>query len=170
MAKFRQILGLLKEPWEKIMTAKPIPDGYHTVTPYLTVRGAGKVIEFLKQAFGAKLSHEAIERPDGSIMHAQVLIGDSCIMIAEESEMAKATTSTLYLYVPNVDIVYQRAVKVGGAKVMEPTDMFYGDQSGGVKDPSGNSWFIATHKEDVAPQDLAKRAEAFSKQQKSRAA
>ena len=92
------------------MTAKPIPDGYHTVTPYLTVRGAAKVIEFLKQAFGAKLSHEAIKRPDGSIMHAQVKIGDSRIMIAEESEMAKATASTLYLYVPNVDIV----VSAGG--------------------------------------------------------
>ncbi|MGH6664278.1 MAG: VOC family protein [Pseudolabrys sp.] len=152
------------------MPAKPIPDGYHTVTPYLTVRGAGKVIEFLKQAFGAKLSHDPIKRPDGSIMHAQVLIGDSRIMIAEESEMAKATTSTLYLYVPNVDSVYQQAVKAGGAKLMEPMDMFYGDRSGGVKDPSGNSWFIATHKEDVAPQELAKRAEEFAKQQKSRAA
>ena len=79
------------------MTAKSIPDGYHTVTPYLTVRGAGKVIEFLKQAFGAQISHEPLKRPDGSIMHAQILIGDSCIMIAEESEMAKATSSTLYL-------------------------------------------------------------------------
>jgi uncharacterized glyoxalase superfamily protein PhnB len=155
---------------EATMPAKPIPDGYHTVTPYLTVRGASKVIEFLKQAFGAKLSHEPIRRPDGSIMHAQVIIGDSRIMIAEENEMAKATTSTPYLYVPNVDSVYQLAVKAGGAKVMEPTDMFYGDRSGGVKDPSGNSWFIATHTEDVAPQELAKRAEAFAKQQKSRAA
>lgn len=152
------------------MAAKPIPDGYHTVTPYLTVRGASKVIEFLKQAFGAKLSYEPIRRPDGSIMHAQVIIGDSRIMIAEENEMAKATTSTFYLYVPNVDSVYQLAVKAGGPKVMEPTDMFYGDRSGGVKDPSGNSWFIATHVEDVAPQELAKRAEAFAKQQKSRAA
>ena len=152
------------------MAVKLIPEGYHSVTPYLTVRGAGKVIEFLKQAFGAKLSHEPIKRPDGSIMHAQVLIGDSRIMIAEENEMAKATTSTLYLYVPNVDSVYQQAVKAGGAKVMEPMDMFYGDRSGGVKDPSGNSWFIATHIEDVAPQELAKRAEAFAKQQKSRAA
>ena len=152
------------------MTVKPIPDGYQAVTPYLTVRGAGKVIEFLRQAFGAQLSHEAIKRPDGAIMHAQVLIGDSRIMIADESEMAKATSSSLYLYVPNVDCVYQRAVQAGGVKVMEPTDMFYGDRSGGVKDPSGNTWFIATHKEDVAPQELQKRAETFYKQQKSRAA
>jgi uncharacterized glyoxalase superfamily protein PhnB len=155
---------------EAIMTAKPIPDGYHSVTPYLTVRGAARVIAFLKDAFGAKLSHEPINRPDGSIMHAQVIIGDSRIMIAEESEMAKATLSTLYLYVPNVDRVFKQAVKAGGQTVMEPMDMFYGDRSGGVKDPSGNSWFIATHKEDVSPQELAKRAADFARQQKSRAA
>jgi uncharacterized glyoxalase superfamily protein PhnB len=152
------------------MPAKFIPDGYHTVTPYLTVRGAPKVIEFLEQAFGAELSHEPLKRPDGTIMHAQVKIGDSRIMIAEENEMAKATTSALYIYVPNVDSVYQRAVKAGGKTIMEPADMFYGDRSGGVKDPSGNSWFVATHKEDVAPQEMAKRAEAFAKQQKNRAA
>jgi PhnB protein len=152
------------------MATKPIPEGYHSVTPYLTVRGANKVIEFLKQAFGAKLSHEPIKRPDGTVMHAQVIIGDSRIMIAEESEMAKATASTMYLYVPNVDSVFQQAVKAGGQTVMEPMDMFYGDRSGGVKDPSGNSWFIATHKEDVPAQELQKRAESFIKEQKSRAA
>ncbi len=152
------------------MAVKPIPEGYHTVTPYLTVRNAPKVIEFLKQAFGASPSHEPFKRPDGSIMHALVQIGNSRIMIAEESEMAKATVSSLYLYVPDVDSVYQRAVKAGGSPVMEPTDMFYGDRGGGVKDPSGNSWFIATHKEDVEPKELARRAEAFNKQQKGRAA
>src|SRR4030081_3039909 len=118
------------------MAVKPIPDGFHTVTPYLTVRGAPKVIEFLKQASGAELSHEPVKRPDGSIMHAQVKIGDSRVMIAEENEMAKATASSLYLYVPNVDSVYQLAVKAGGTTVMEPMDMFYGDRSGGVKDPA----------------------------------
>ena len=152
------------------MPAKPIPDGYHSVTPYLTVRDAPKIIDFLKQAFGAKLSHDPIKRPDGTLMHAQVMIGDSRIMLAEENEMARATTSTLYLYVANVDAVYQQAVKAGGKTIMEPTDMFYGDRCGGVKDPSGNSWMIATHKEDVAPQELAKRAETFCKQQKEKAA
>jgi PhnB protein len=152
------------------MATKPIPDGYHTVTPYLTVRGAPKVIEFLKQAFGAELTHEPTKRPDGTIMHAEVKIGDSRVMIGEESEMAKATASSLYLYVPNVDSVYQQAVRAGGNSIMEPTDMFYGDRSGSVKDPSGNTWYIATHKEDVAPQELAKRAEAFMKQQKGKAA
>jgi PhnB protein len=152
------------------MAVKPIPDGFHTVTPYLTVRGAPEVIEFLKKAFGAELADEPITRPDGTIMHAQVKIGDSRIMIGEENDMAKATPSSLYLYVPNVDSVYQLAVKAGGATIMEPTEMFYGDRSGAVKDPSGNSWFIATHREDVAPQELAKRADAFNKQQKGKAA
>jgi uncharacterized glyoxalase superfamily protein PhnB len=152
------------------MAVKAVPDGYHTVTPYLTVRGAPNVIEFLKRAFGAELTHEPTKRPDGTIMHAEVKIGDSLVMIADESEMAKATTSSLYLYVPDVDSVYQRAIKAGGNTIMEPTDMFYGDRSGGVKDPSGNSWYIATHKEDVGPQELAKRAAAFMKQQKGKAA
>jgi uncharacterized glyoxalase superfamily protein PhnB len=153
-----------------MMAVKPVPEGYHTVTPYLTVRNAPKVIEFLKQAFGAKLTHDATKRPDGSIMHAEVIIGDSRVMIAEESAMANATLSSLYIYVADVDSVYRQAIKAGGSSVMEPMDMFYGDRSGGVKDPSGNSWFVATHKEDVEPKELARRAEAFSKQQKGAAA
>jgi uncharacterized glyoxalase superfamily protein PhnB len=152
------------------MAAKPVPDGYHTVTPYLTVRNAPKVIEFLQQAFAAKVSHDPIKRPDGSVMHAQVMIGDSPVMIGEENETAKATVSSLYLYVPNVDDVYRKAVGAGGSTIMEPSDMFYGDRSGAVKDPSGNSWFIATHKEDVTPQELTRRAAAFIKQQKGKAA
>ena len=152
------------------MAAKPVPEGYHTVTPYLVVRGAPKLIEFLEQAFGAQLSHQPVKRPDGSIMHTQVKIGDSQIMIGEESEMAMAAPCTLHLYVPDVDSVFQQAVKAGGSTIMEPMDMFYGDRSGGVKDPSGNSWYIATHKEDVTPQELAKRADAFMKQQKGKAA
>lgn len=147
------------------MAVKPIPEGYHSVTPYLTVRGADKVIDFLKAAFGAETPHEPMKRPDGKIMHAAVKIGDSLVMIAEESEMAKASPSSLYVYVPNVDAVYQLAVKAGGKSVMEPDDMFYGDRCSAVQDPSGNTWSIATHKEDVAPQEMAKRAEAFLKQQ-----
>jgi PhnB protein len=103
-------------------------------------------------------------------MHAEVRIGDSPVMIADESEYAEATPSSLYLYVPNVDATYQQAVKAGGESVMQPMDMFYGDRGGCIKDPSGNKWNIATHKEDVAPQELAKRAEAFMKQQKNRVA
>jgi uncharacterized glyoxalase superfamily protein PhnB len=85
-------------------------------------------------------------------------------MIADESEMAKANVINALYLCSNVDSVYQRAIKAGGKSVMEPTDMFYGDRSGGVKDPSGNSWFVATHKEDIAPQELQKRAEAFYKE------
>ena len=152
------------------MTAKPIPEGYHSLTPYLTVRGAAKAIDFLKRAFGAQITHEPLNRPNGTIMHAEVKIGNSRVMIADESEMAKATTSTLYLYVPNVDSVFQQALKAGGTKIMEPMDMFYGDRNGGITDPFGNSWYIATHKEDVAPTELAKRAQAFFEKQKHRAA
>lgn len=152
------------------MPVKPIPEGFHTVTPYLTVRGVDKVIEFLRKAFDAEVSHTPIKRPDGKIMHAQVKIGDSCVMLGEESEQAKANVSTLYLYVPDVDRTYQQAVKAGGASVMEPADMFYGDRCGGVKDASGNSWMIATHKEDVGVQDLQKRADEFMKQRQGRAA
>jgi len=152
------------------MAVKAIPEDHHTVTPYLTVRGAAKVIDFLKQAFGAELKSGPFKRPDGKIMHAEIKIGDSPIMIGEESEMAKATPSSLYLYVANVDSVYQQAVKAGGKTVMEPMDMFYGDRTGCVKDPSGNSWTIATHKEDIAPQEMEKRAEAFFKQHKHKVA
>ena len=152
------------------MAAKPIPDGYHSITPYITVRGAANVVEFLQRAFGAEIAHEPLKRPDGTIMHVEVKIGDSRVMIAEESEMAKATPSSLYLYVPDVDSVYQQAIKAGGKTIMEPMDMFYGDRSGGVKDSSGNSWIIATHKQDLAPQELAEAAQAFYEQQKSKAA
>jgi PhnB protein len=150
--------------------ARAIPEGFHSLTPYVTVKGAANTIEFLKAAFGAKLDHETIKRPDGSIMHATLKVGDSMMMLAEESEQMKATPATLYLYVPNADTVYDAAIKAGGKSVMEPTDMFYGDRSGGVKDPSGNSWYIATHKEDLGSQELQKRAEQFYKQQKTRAA
>ena len=95
------------------MAAKPIPDGHHTVTPYLTVRGASKVIDFLKRGFDAEMTHEPLKRPDGSIMHAEVKIGDSRVMIAEESEWAKATPSSLYLYVPNVDSRRKKPVERG---------------------------------------------------------
>ena len=152
------------------MAAKPIPEGFHTITPYLVVRGADKTITFLEKAFGAEMVFEPMKRPDGSIMHAELKIGDSRVMLAEASEQSPPTQAMNYLYVPNVDATYQRALKAGGASVMEPTDMFYGDRSGGVKDSAGNRWFVATHKEDVAPAELKKRAEAFAKQQQGRAA
>ncbi|MGH6768032.1 MAG: VOC family protein [Xanthobacteraceae bacterium] len=152
------------------MTTKPIPEGYHTVMPYLVVRGADKVVEFAKKAFGAEMSFEPMMRPDGKIMHADLKIGDSHVMISEASDQHPAMPCMVHLYVPNIDAVYQRAVTAGGTSTMEPMDQFYGDRSGGVKDPSGNHWHIATHKEDVAMPELKKRAEAMLKQQKGKAA
>ena len=144
---------------------KPVPDGYHTLTPYLVADGADRVISFMKDAFGAKAVFEPMMRPDGKIMHAEFKIGDSVLMIADSSERAKATASMLYVYVPNVDAVYQKALKAGATSVMEPANMFYGDRSGGVKDPAGNHWHIGTHVEDVSPAELKKRATEFMKQQ-----
>jgi len=143
---------------------KPIPDGFHTITPYLIVDGAAKIIDFAQKAFDAKLDHEATKRPDGSIMHASLRIGDSMLMISDASEHAKATTTMLYLYVGDVDATYQKALKAGGTSVMEPADQFYGDRSGGVKDVAGNQWWLGKHIEDVSPAELKKRAEQMFKQ------
>jgi len=144
---------------------KPIPDGFHTVTPYLIVEGAAKTISFMQQALGAQHDHEPTLRPDGTIMHATLKVGDSKVMIADASEHAKATSAMLYLYVPNVDATYQMALKAGATSIMEPADQFYGDRSGGVKDAAGNTWFFGTHIEDVAPAELKKRAAELLKKQ-----
>jgi uncharacterized glyoxalase superfamily protein PhnB len=139
------------------------PAGYHTVTPYLTVEGVNKLIEFLKEAFGATVKgcHTS---DDGKIMHAEVLIGDSGLMMGEANEQHKARPTNLYVYVPNVDEVYKQAVKAGGKSISEPADMFYGDRHGAVMDPVGNSWWIATHVEDVSDEEMKKRAQAQHKQ------
>ena len=144
---------------------KPVPEGFHTVTPYLVVDGAEKIIRFMKEAFGAQTVFEPMTRPDGKIMHAEVRIGDSILMISDSSERARATTATLQLYVPNVDAVYQKAVKAGAVSEMEPANQFYGDRNSGVRDPAGNRWYIGTHVEDVSPAELKKRAVEFMKQQ-----
>jgi PhnB protein len=148
-----------------LQKAKPIPDGFHTVTPYLVVDGAEKVIGFMQKAFGAEPTHEPTLRPDGKIMHATLRIGDSMVMISDSSEHVKAMPAMLYLYVPNVDASYQKALKAGAISVMEPADQFYGDRSGGVKDAAGNSWFMGTHVEDVSPAELKKRSEEFFRKQ-----
>jgi uncharacterized glyoxalase superfamily protein PhnB len=146
---------------------KPVPEGFHTITPYLVADGADKVIRFMKEAFGAQPLFEPMMRPDGKIMHAEFKIGDSVVMIADVSERAQATSDMLYLYVPNVDAVYQKALKAGATSLMEPADQFYGDRSGGVRDPAGNRWHIGTHIEDVAPAELKKRAAELAKQNKA---
>ncbi|MBI3327919.1 MAG: VOC family protein [Nitrospinae bacterium] len=148
------------------MGVKPIPEGYHSVTPYLAVQGVPKLIEFLKQAFDAT-EVLRMPRPDGSIMHAEVKIGDSIVMMGEPMGEFQPMPASLYLYVGDSDMVYKRALQAGATSLMEPADQFWGDRNAGVQDPVDNRWFIATHKEDVPPEELARRAEAFIKQQHS---
>ncbi|HET9902822.1 MAG TPA: VOC family protein [Xanthobacteraceae bacterium] len=147
------------------MAAKPIPDGYHTVTPYLIAQDADKVVEFMKKAFGAKPSFEPMTTPDGRLMHADLTIGDSHVMISEATPQHPAMACMIHLYVPDVDATYRQALAAGGVSTMEPADQFYGDRGGAVKDPGGNHWYIATHKEDVAIDELRRRAEAHMRQQ-----
>lgn len=140
------------------MPVRAIPEGYHSITPYLTVTGAERLLDFLKKAFDAKETQPPMRRPDGSIGHAEVIIGDSKVMLAEAREPWKPMQSALYLYVPDADAVYRRALGSGGTSLMEPATMFYGDRNAGVTDPVGNFWWIATHVEDVPPDELERRA------------
>lgn len=139
------------------MPVKPIPDGYPAVTPYLMVRDAARFIDFLSTVFGARVT-EQLKRPDGKIGHTEVRLGDSLIMLSEASDDHPATPVMLHFYVEDVDAVFARAVRAGGTVVAEPTKQFYGDRSGGVKEPCGNTIWIATHVEDVAPDELQRRA------------
>lgn len=145
------------------MAVQPIPEGFHTVTPYLLVEGAPKLIEFVKSAFGAEqtMCHTL---PDGAIMHAQVKIGDAIVMLSEARGEFKAMPTMLHLYVPDIDATYRSAIEAGGQSLREPTDEFYGDRSAGVLDPCGNQWWIATHVEDVSPEEMAKRQAEIAKQ------
>jgi PhnB protein len=139
------------------MSVKPIPDGYHTVTPYLTIAGVAAVIEFVKEAFGAT-ERGRMARPDGTVMHAEVQIGDSVVMLGEATSEWRPMPSNLHLYMPDVDAVYERALQAGATSLRPPADQFYGDRSAGVKDVAGNSWWIATHVEDVSADELTRRA------------
>lgn len=150
------------------MVIKPIPDGYHTITPYLAVRNANKLVDFLEKAFDAKKRFSPLTRPDGGIMHAEMVIGDSLIMFGEPMGESKPIPGSLYLYVPDTDATYNRALKEGATSIMPPTDMFYGDRSGCVLDMCGNHWYIATHIEDVTPEEMQKRANAFMKPQEKK--
>ena len=146
---------------------KPIPDGFHTITPHLVVKGAAKAIDFYKAAFGAEeLGRHA--SPDGSIMHALLKIGDSMLMLNDEYPQMGAkgpqsiggTPVTLNLYVQDADQSFQRAVKAGAIVKMPIADMFWGDRYGQVTDPFGHAWSIATHKQDLTPAQVEKAAAA----------
>jgi PhnB protein len=137
----------------------PVPAGYATVTPYLCVADAAKLIEFLKQAFDAQLLFK-MDGPGGRIMHAEMTIGDSRIMLAQP-EPGKETHAMIHLYIPDTDAVYARAIAAGATSVREPADQFYGDRSAGVRDEFGNQWYIATHIEDVSQEEMERRMAAM---------
>jgi PhnB protein len=150
--------------------AKPIPDGYHSITPYLYVRGAVAAIDYYKKVFGAT-ELMRIPGPGGRIMHAEIKIGDSIVMLADENPstgvMSPQTiggySAGILAYVEHVDAVVQKAIE-NGSKALHPIkDQFYGDRSGSVLDPFGHMWTIATHMEDVSPEELHKRMAAMSK-------
>jgi len=145
--------------------AKPIPDGYSAITPYLVVEKGADLVEFLQKAFGAKVQHR-MDYPDGSLWHADLQVGDSHVMLGGASEEWPAMPSAIYLYVEDADATYGQALAAGATSIMAPTDMFYGDRQGGVKDPAGNSWWIATHIEDVSPEELERRGKAVAEERK----
>jgi uncharacterized glyoxalase superfamily protein PhnB len=138
----------------------PTPNGYHTVTPYLTVQAADTFIEFLETIFSGRVT-ERITRPDGKIAHADVRIGDATIMLNEASDDWKPMSCAMYVYVGDADACYRQAVGAGALSLMPPADQFHGDRMAGVRDPFGNVWWIVTHIEDVASDELQKRADAL---------
>lgn len=150
------------------MSAKPIPDGYHTVTPYLIVDGASDALDYYKKAFNAE-EVMRMPMPGGKVGHAEIKIGDSHIMLADEvpemnyrSPKARGGTSvSICLYVEDVDSLFQQAIDAGGTQQRPVEDQFYGDRSGTLEDPFGHVWTISTHKEDLTPDEIAKRMPAM---------
>jgi len=149
--------------------AKPVPEGYHTVTPHLTLDDAAQSIEWYKKAFGAQEISRSLG-PDGKIMHAEIKIGDSRIMVGDVM-MGKGprgfggSPASLWLLVDNSDALFDRAVKAGATVQMPLADQFWGDRGGAIADPAGYTWWIATRKEDLTPEELRQRAAEFFKQQ-----
>ncbi len=159
------------------MSVKPIPDGYGDVTPYLMIKGASKAIEFYKKAFGAT-ERMRIPGPEGMIMHAEILIGKTVVMLADECPRSDdsqgkrgkgphafgGTPVSLHLYVKDVDAVFKRALDAGAKEIRPLANQFYGDRSGLLEDPFGHMWNIATHMEDISEEEMKKRiAEMMSK-------
>jgi uncharacterized glyoxalase superfamily protein PhnB len=141
------------------MAVKPIPEGFHTVTPYLVAKDVASLIDFIKRGLGGQEKF-VMQRPDGSIGHAEMIIGNSHVMIGQASGPNTAFPAMLYLYVPDVDGTFKQAVAAGGKSLHEPSTQFYGDRHGAVVDSNGNQWWIATHVEDVSPEELQRRAAA----------
>ncbi len=153
----------------KTNKVRPIPEGYHTITPLLVVKDAGRAIEFYKKAFGAKEIMRMSAPGDENVMHAELQIGSSRVFLGSEcpegttrsAETLGGTAVSLFLYVEDVDTVFDRAVKAGAEVRMPVSDMFWGDRYGKVADPFGHEWDLATHKEDLTPEQVRQRAEEF---------
>jgi PhnB protein len=151
------------------MAVKAIPDGYYSLTPYLVIKGAADALEFYKKAFGAT---EVVRMPGpgGRIMHAEVKIGNSMLMLSDENPERGAfspattgrATSSIMFYTDDVDAVFKRAVGAGAKSDQPPTDMFWGDRMANITDPFGHMWGIATHKEDVSPEEMQRRMAAMA--------
>jgi PhnB protein len=152
------------------MAVKPIPDGYHTVTPYLIVKGASQALDFYKKAFGAEEVFR-MDGPGGSIMHAEMKVGNSRVMLADEMpdmgytapRPGAGASTSLYLYVEDVDARFKRAVEAGAKVKRDLKDEFYGDRTGALEDPFGQVWHLATHKEDVPKEELDRRFQDMMK-------
>lgn len=144
---------------KKKSTTSPIPEGMHTLTPQLVVSDATQLIEFLKTTFGAEAMH-MMRTPDGKIMHGYVRIGDSSMFLSDAVGFAQPTAANLFVYVSDVDRTFARALKAGAKPLAPVADMFWGDRWGMVADPFGNVWQIATHVEDVSPEEMQKRMQA----------
>ena len=150
------------------MAVKPVRDGHHTVTPYLVATNAQALIDFATRAFDAQLV-EDMRGPDGAVMHAELQIGDSRVMLGQASQQHPAMPAGIYLYVPDTDATYRKALAAGAVSTMEPANQFYGDRNAGVKDQNGNMWWIGTHVEDVSPEELKRRATEEMKRRASAA-
>ena len=156
------------------MAVKPIPDGYQAVTPYLVIQGASGAIEYYKKVFGAT-ERMRMDAPGGMIGHAELTIGGSTIMLADEfpqmgfrgPKTIGGSPVSLMLYVPNVDEVFKRAVDAGAKPLRPVADQFYGDRLGTLEDPFGHVWSIGTHVEDVAPEEMRRRSEEMMKKRKA---
>lgn len=150
------------------MPVQPVPEGYHTLTAYLAVDDAAAAIDFYGRAFGAK-ERVRMAGPGDSVMHAELEIGDSLLMLSDPFPQASTkppkelggTSASIFMYVEDIDSMYKQAIEAGASSLMEPDDMFWGDRFGSVQDPFGHSWTIATHIEDVSPEEMEKRSEAF---------
>lgn len=146
------------------MKTSTIPEGFHTLTPYVTVHDARKLIEFLKHTFDAKEIY-CSNRPDKTIAYARVQVGDSMIEISDASERANAMNVAIHVFVDDVDKAYKNAVEAGAFAILEPADKFYGSREAYVEDPCGNLWYIATPIEDVSYEEMRKRIKDFQEKE-----